>query len=341
MSKPTLRDVAAAAGVSVGTVSYALNGKGRVDPATRDRIRRTAAELGYSADPVARGLRSGRTATLGLLLGTLTEPRRADILSFDWYGRVATAAAQAAFEADHGLLLLPSVQDPAQLRRTAFDGLIVVDPAEGDPRLAAIAATGIPAVALGRDPTGLLPHQVAPDTDRMVTELLNHLAAHGATRVAALAPDMPWEWTARSVAAYRRWCAARAVEPRVVPVAMPDQLSAATVADAARQTALPLLRSDRPDAVLGLCLGFGAGILAAARELGLRIPDDLQVVQDTDEPPLRTTDPPITAVDLFPETQARAAVTMLLDLIGGTRPEREVITPVELRARASSSRRAG
>lgn len=337
MAKPTLRDIAAAARVSVGTVSYALNGKGRVDPGTRDRIRAIAAELGYAADPVARGLRSGRTATLGLVLGTVTEPRRADLLSFDWYGRVTTAAAQAAFEAEHGLLLLPGVRDPVQLRRSAFDGLIVVDPAEGDSRMTAIAGAGIPAVALGRDPSGRLPHQVAPDTDRMVTGLLDHFAAAAAEQVTVLAPDMPWEWTARSLAVYREWCAAHDVEPDVVTVRPPDEISAATVAAAARAAALSVLRDRRPDAILGLCLGFGAGILAAARELNLRVPQDLLVAQDTDEPALHTTDPPVTAVELFPEAQARAAVAMLLELLDETGPARELVTPVELHVRRSSS----
>ncbi|WIY01164.1 LacI family DNA-binding transcriptional regulator [Amycolatopsis mongoliensis] len=336
MAKPTLRDVATVAGVSVGTVSYALNGKGRVDPDTRERIRRIATELGYSADPVARGLRSGRTATLGMALGTVIGQRRDDILSFEWYGRVTTAAAQAAFEAEHGLLLLPAVHDAGQLRRMAFDGLIVVEPREDDPRLAAIAGTGIPTVALGRDPTGLIAHQVAPDTDAAVTAALDHLAAQGATRIVALAPDMPWEWTERSIIAYRHWCVTRGVQPDTVRVPAPAQLSASTMSESARTAALAVLRDDPPDAILALCLGFGAGVLAAARELGLGVPHDLLLAQDSDEPALHATDPPITAVDLFPEAQARTAVTMLLELLRGGRPTRELNTPIELRTRSSS-----
>lgn len=339
MAKPTLRDVATVAGVSVGTVSYALNGKGRVDPDTRERIRRVAVELGYAADPVARGLRSGRTSTLGMALGTVIGQRRDDILSFEWYGRVTTAAAQAAFEAEHGLLLLPAVHDAGQLRRMAFDGLIVVEPGESDPRLAAIADLGIPAVALGRDSTGRIAHQVAPDTDAVVAWLLDHLAAQGATRIAALAPDLPWEWTERSITAYRRWCATRGVQPDAVRVPPPAQLSAGTMSESARTAALAVLRDDPPDAILALCLGFGAGVLAAARELGLRVPHDLLLAQDSDEPALHTTDPPITAVDLFPESQARIAVTTLLELLRGGHPARELNTPTELRARASSQPR--
>lgn len=65
---PTLRDVATAAGVAVSTVSYALNGKGRVDSATRARVQEVADRLGYRANRSAQNLRSGRTATLGLML---------------------------------------------------------------------------------------------------------------------------------------------------------------------------------------------------------------------------------------------------------------------------------
>ncbi|MEU5264799.1 LacI family DNA-binding transcriptional regulator [Amycolatopsis sp. NPDC021455] len=337
MAKPTLRDVATVAGVSVGTVSYALNGKGRVDPDTRERIRRIATELGYAADPVARGLRSGRTATLGMALGTVIGQRRDDILSFEWYGRVTTAAAQAAFEAEHGLLLLPAVHDAGQLRRMAFDGLILVEPGEGDPRLAALADLGVPAVALGRDPTGRIAHQVAPDTDAAVAGLLDHLAAQGAARITAVAPDMAWEWTERSIATYRRWCGARNIEPAAVRVPPPAQLSAGTMSESARQAALQVLRDDPPDAILALGLGFGVGVLAAARDLGLRVPHDLLLAQDSDEPALHATDPPITAVDLFPEAQARTAVATLLELLRGGRPAGELNTPTELRARASTA----
>ena len=83
---PTLRDVASAAGVAVSTVSYALNGKGRVDAATRARVQEVADRLGYRANRSAQNLRSGRTATLGLMLPAPDQLSSAEYLNFDWYG---------------------------------------------------------------------------------------------------------------------------------------------------------------------------------------------------------------------------------------------------------------
>ncbi|TWH26122.1 LacI family transcriptional regulator, partial [Isoptericola variabilis J7] len=62
----TLKDVAAAAGVSVATASQALAGRGRMTAATRARVQRTADGLGYVANPLGRGLRTGRTQALGV-----------------------------------------------------------------------------------------------------------------------------------------------------------------------------------------------------------------------------------------------------------------------------------
>ena len=121
--------------VAVSTVSYALNGKGRVDAATRARVQEVADRLGYRANRSAQNLRSGRTATLGLMLPAPDQLSSAEYLNFDWYGRVATAATQAAFHADHSLLLLPSMKDPNGLRRIEMDGVLVVDPMVDDPRV--------------------------------------------------------------------------------------------------------------------------------------------------------------------------------------------------------------
>jgi DNA-binding LacI/PurR family transcriptional regulator len=249
------------------------------------------------------------------------------------------AATQAAFEADHALLLVPAIYDAVQLRRLPIDGVVVVDPVEDDPRLPMLAQAGIPAVSLGRDPTGHLPYCVAPDTDSMVRELLDHLAGQGAARIMLLAPAVAWEWITRSVSAYEHWCTARRLAPEIVSVGVDGSMSPQAMEDAARHAAYQALTGPSlPDAVLALCLGFAPGVLRAANELGLQVPRDLLLAQDADEPSLRTSTPPITAVDLFPERQAHAAVTMLLEILGGNPPESAVTTPTELRRRASSQR---
>jgi hypothetical protein len=96
-------------GVSVTTVSHALNGKGRVDPQTRALVTQVVHRLGYRANRHARGLRSGRSGTLGLLLPVSGDVRTDETLRLDYYMRLAGAAATAAFAREHALMLLPPV----------------------------------------------------------------------------------------------------------------------------------------------------------------------------------------------------------------------------------------
>ncbi|MET8752244.1 LacI family DNA-binding transcriptional regulator [Streptomyces sp. NPDC004667] len=331
--------MAAACGVSVGTVSYALNGKGRVDADTRTRIRETADRLGYVANQAARGLRSGRTATLGLLMPTPPQTSSRELLSLDWHSQVAVAAADAAFRADHALLLLPAPQDPAQLLRHPVDGIIVTDPARDDPRLPVLAGLGLPLVALGQGVGGLVPNYVTADAESTTRQMLDHLAQQGATRIQLLVPDAGWEWTRLSVSAYRYWCGEHDHAPTTTLVGLAGTSTETGLADAAHRAALQTLSApDRPDALLALCLGFGVGASRAAQELGLRVPDDLLIAQDLDEPSLQSTDPPITAADMHPRLQAKAAVDMLLSLLDGNHPPSPVITPVDLHLRASTDR---
>jgi DNA-binding LacI/PurR family transcriptional regulator len=82
--RTTIGDVAAAAGVSPTTVSHALNGKGRIDPRTHARIRRTAGRLGYQANWLAGGLRSGRSGVQVLWLPIEPDPASSDALTLDY-----------------------------------------------------------------------------------------------------------------------------------------------------------------------------------------------------------------------------------------------------------------
>src|SRR2546429_6681819 len=127
MSQPTIHDVAKAAGVSVTTVSHALNGKGRVDPNTRARVAQVVHRLGYRANRHARGLRMGRSGSLGLLLPVSGDARSDETLRLDFYMRLAGAAPPMAFSRAPALNLLPplfpgsGVRGLATVRRRSAD----------------------------------------------------------------------------------------------------------------------------------------------------------------------------------------------------------------------------
>jgi DNA-binding LacI/PurR family transcriptional regulator len=312
--RPTVRDVAAVAGVSLTTVSHALNGKGRVDARTRERVLDAAKRIGYRANPTARSLRSGRTGILALVLPMIgSDGHRNEALGLDFYIRLAGAAAGAAAARDHALLLPPPLRQIADVRGLPVDGAIVVDPGAHDPVLALFDALGLPVVTVERDPARPgADWFVASDNARNTRTVLHHLAANGARRIALLAPQTTASWVSETRETYAAWTAEHAREPIVVSV--PHE----RLEGSAYTSTLALLdRPDRPDAVYAVSEPYATGALRAARERGLRVPGDLLLVAGVDSHEASAGDPPITALDLHPDEQAAVAVELLVARVAG------------------------
>lgn len=328
--RPTIRDVASAVGVSVTTVSHALNGKGRVDAATRERVASTAARLGYRADRTARRLRTGRGGTLALLLPSVEPSVSEDELgALDYYLHVADAATRAAFASGHPVLLTPPLRTVEDLRDLGVDGGVVCDPMRDDRRVELFDSLELPVVTIERDPARPeRPWVVRADNEGNTRALLDHLAAAGAERIALLAAGGGWGWAEETTEAYEQWCADHRREPLVESVNLrADERSS-------HAAATRLLRRDRPDAILSQADRFTTGVLSAALDLGLRIPEDLRVAAALDSHHARDAD--VTAIDLKPGAQAEAAIGLLLDRLAGAKRAEPLITDAELMVRGST-----
>jgi DNA-binding LacI/PurR family transcriptional regulator len=335
--RPTVRDVAAVAGVSLTTVSHALNGKGRVDARTRARVLDAAKRIGYRANPTARSLRSGRTGILALVLPMIgTDTHRNEALGLDFYIRLAGAAAAAAAARDHALLLPPPLRQVTDLQDLPVDGGIVVDPAANDPSLALFEALGLPVVTVERDPARPgADWFVASDNAANTRIVLDHLEANGARRIALMAPQTTAAWVSETRETYAAWTAEHDREPIVVSVPH-ERLEGS----AYFSTAELLERPDRPDAVYAVSEPYATGAMRAARERGLRVPDDLLLVAGVDSHEASSGDPPITALDLHPDEQAAIAVELLVARVGDRHPDVPRTVPGTLCVRRSSDRGA-
>ena len=334
--RPTIRDVAAAAGVSPATVSLALNGRGTISATTATHVREVAERMGYRASRAARALRTARTDTLALVLSTIdpgydggSEP------SFEYYMRLTRGAARAAFAREHRLLIAPPVGSGAELADLGVDGAIVCDPRPADPQLDLFAEHGVPVVTIEADTErpGFDWHANS-DNARSMRLLLEHLADAGARRIALVAPAWPMAWAVESVAAYRAWCAERGLPALLDTGASGPPFVAAAAERAGALLDLP----EPPDAIVGMVERFAAGVLAAARRRGLDVPGDLLVASAMDSAECREGATPITAIDLDPDGLGQAAVDLLLARIRGEDPARPVLVPVALRTRASTAR---
>ncbi|MFD7917906.1 LacI family DNA-binding transcriptional regulator [Streptomyces sp. NPDC059740] len=333
-----IRDVAAAAGVSITTVSDALNGKGRLPEATRRHVREVADRLGYRPSAAARTLRTGKSGLIGLTVTTYgDEPFT--FTEFPYFAEMARAATSAALARGYALVILPapSRRSPVDIwSNVALDGTVVIDPAEGDPVVTELLRHGIPVVSDGR-PGGSLPVTAWVDNDHeaAVSGLLDHLAEAGARRVGLLTGTTTDTYTRLSTTAYLDWCRRRGQDPVYEAYPAHDPGAGALAADRL------LARPDRPDAVYGLFDPNGTDLLAAARRYGLRVPEDLLVVCCSESTAYATTDPPLTTLSLKPRHIGTAVVHLLIDAIeghGGREPVQQIV-PTHLIVRASSQRR--
>ncbi|MFH8369831.1 LacI family DNA-binding transcriptional regulator [Streptomyces sp. NPDC018031] len=332
---PTITDVARAAGVSRTTVSHALNGIGKVDPRTRERIKQVAGELGYRPNLRAQRLRRGQAKAIALAssmpFAVAGGPSR-----LGFYMEVAAAAAESALLHDYALVLVPPVQSGSGLHSVDIDGAIVVEPDVDDAAAAQLKERGLPYVALGRP---VSPDDEAPYVDlrggRVAELLLDHLHEQGAVRPALIVGAGSRHSTVDAVAAYQRAAERHGWTPIVAT-------ARETGGERAGYRCCAELLAEHPDidAVCALVDVFAVGAVQAIHDSGRAVPDDVMVATRYDGLRARTCEPPLTAVDLHLDRAAADAVELLLGLLGGavagtpaaTAPEPRVI------ARASSLR---
>lgn len=326
-----IKDVAEAAGVSITTVSHALSGKGRLTDETRERVRRVASELGYTPHPVAQSLASGRT---GMIATVVSLPGNAPIAftQIDYYVALMNAATRTAVGHGYALVVAPSTAGPATWARMPLDGVIVIDPADGDPTLPMLRRRGAPIVFVGRDPHGDADDLVVENDRAAATRsVLDHLTGAGARRVGMMGLRTFETFSEDAVAAYRAWCAQRGDAPVVHTI---DADSTATPAEFRAGAASFLASDGRPDAVFCLYERQAVELLAAARESGIDVPGQLLVATIAEWGLAASANPGLTTLELHQDRLGEVAASILIDALEG-RPAasvRDVPTSISVRA---------
>src|SRR5919197_1389194 len=323
----TSNDVARRAGVSQATVSLVLSGKaaGRVSATTEATVRAAAEELGYRPNLAARALRTGTARAIGLVVPDVTHP---------FMGRVLRGTQTAARREGYAVVLVDAANDWTWevdsfevLRNSSVDGFLLfgVDPPQqaGDliERMVAIEA----------DP-GALP-AVRLDVEAGGAAIAEHLPGLGHLRLARLACSVFTTTFRRREAAWAEVLAAAGLDP----VAIPRTISAMNV-DAAVAGAAELLDT-RPLPTAVFCDDdvLAAGLYVAARERGLRVPDDLSVVGFDALDIAGVLDPPLTTIAADPAALGAAAFERLLARLAGESGPEDTVVPVELVVRGSTA----
>lgn len=322
----TIGDVAQAAGVSVATVSKVINGRYGVAAATETRVQEVIDSLGYESSIVARSLRSHRTHVIGILVAEF-EPFSTELLK-----GISEAAESTGYEllaysgglGRHGRV----GWEQRSLRRlagTLIDGAVLVTPT------VVTLPDAIPVVAVDphTGPSG--PPTVDSDNLAGARAATEYLLALGHRRIGFLGGRPDLESARLREMGYRGALedAGHGVDADLMRVGgyRPD------LADSPAHELLS--RPDRPTAI------FAANDLSAirtidvARELGLRVPDDVSIIGFDNVPESTLTDPQLTTVAQPIHEMGAEAVRMLIDLIEGNPHETHVRLPTKLVERGS------
>jgi DNA-binding LacI/PurR family transcriptional regulator len=333
--RPTIHDVAANLGVSLSTVSFALNGKGTISQQTRERVISEAARIGYVAHPIARGLRAGRTNVLALSIRSLDSAGYYRPEGVDHFSRLAGAAAFTALDRGFRLMLVPSSDEAAGEDPRWADGYVIEDPRANDPLVERLVAHGVPVVTIGWDPAHKSRTAWVSNDDKTTTRrVLDLMADSGAREIAFVSGTEPNSWNDVARKAYRAWSRERGMTARVLR--LPEDGGVEVGAELASEI---MGRPDSPDAVFCQTGRHAGGFAQRCQEMGVHIPRDVLVAAGNDAEQARNSNPPITAVDLGAEALGREAVELLGDIILQGSSERSRIVSADLIERASTRRR--
>jgi LacI family transcriptional regulator len=335
---PSVKDVAATAGVSLGTVSNVMNRPEVVSPHTRERVERAMAELGFVRNESARQLRAGTSRTLAYVMLDGTNP---------FFHDVAQGIELAAEDADLSLFICNSnsrsVREEVHLDRLLqqrVQGILITPVNPEAPHLGELARRGVPLVIVDRVWAGDTSCSVAVDDVLGGRIAAEHLAEQGHERVAFIGgPDSIGQVRERLEGARLMW--AELGRPAEDLIHLPTE--ALTVAEGRtageRLAGLPVRR--RPTAAFCANDLLALGLLQQVIGAGLRVPEDVAIVGFDDIEFAAAAAVPLTSVRQPRQELGRAAAQLVLD--EATNPEhrhRQLLFTPELVARASTVSRA-
>jgi LacI family transcriptional regulator, galactose operon repressor len=325
--RPTIRDVAERAGVSIATVSRVLNDRADVSVETRQRVRDVARSVGYSADPAARALATQRTRLVGVVVGDNAGHRD---LSLVFFGKVLAAISRRLAHAEYEALL-QAVDGSAQHR---FDAAILIGVDGDDPLVADLLDRNVPLVGVDVRISGGRTAFVGSDHADGVRLALAHLYALGHRRIAHLAGAAHTVAGAERIAAFRREADRLGLGLSDDDVREGDFSSASGYRETCALLALP----ERPTAIVAASDLMALAALQAIRDVGLEPGTDVAIVGFDDLEAAALAHPPLTTIRQDRQELGTVAAERAIELIEDpdAAPPATVL-PVELVVRASSA----
>ena len=329
----TIKELAQSLGLSITTVSRALDDYTDVSVATRQRVREAAEASGYRPNAAARRLRRGLAEVVTIVLptdhGRFDEPLYIELLA-----AMGPHFAKAGY--DVTLLAAPPGDEELKTYRRIVegrraDGIIVVRARRDDARIRYLLSTDMPFVVMGRSEIKGAYAWLDGDGKEAFRTATRHLLDLGHQRIMHLAAPSAFTFATLRREGYEKEMLGAGLIP----------CTTETIADSepAFNVALEILsKKERPTAILCATDKMAYGVLKAARDLGLSIPRDLSIIGHDNLPASSTTEPALTTMEL-PLTDAGARLAnLLLHAIKAPEPKPSLdILPVRFIERASTA----
>lgn len=330
-ARVTVREVAAAAGVSVGTVSHVVSGRRRVAEATRARVEAAIEALGYRPNRLARSLQARRTHTLAMVIPDVGNP---------FFGELARAVEREARSADYCVVFGNSENDPDLEARYVdefierrVDGLIVV--VAGAAAWVRRLPADLPVVALDRYPARWPLDAVLVDNREGIEAAVAHLTELGHRRLGFVGGDARLTTGRERARGFTEALARRHLRPAW------SSRGVFSLESGRRQTEelLALPRAERPTAVVVANDLLALGTLLACRAAGISVPEELSVVGFDDIPFAAIAHPALTTIRQPIDELGTNATRLLLGRIAGwtSGPPRRLTVRPSLVVRASTA----
>src|SRR3954451_8444495 len=327
---PTIRHVALAANVAIGTVSRVLNGHKSVSDDVRRRVLKAIKKLKYEPDRVAQSMRLGVTRTVAFATRDISIPG---------FGTIVNAAEDALRNSGYTLLLTMTDERKERelnllrmFQQRRVDGVIMTTSNEHDADISKqIRGLGIPIVLLDRENPPQL-DAITLDHRRGIRAATEYLHGLGHTRIALLTGNPSTRPAHERIAGFKE-ASTRPGKQANYSVIRTGGFSAEF---GFREASSLLSGSPRPTAIIAGGVAMLSGVLQAIRARGLTIPRDVSVIAGADSDLAALATPAVTAVRWSGTDEGRMAVQLLLNRLGNrTAPVQRVMLSTELIPRES------